>query len=273
MGSVDIALIQACTPAEPAAALAHMRPLIVQAATAGAELILTPECSNLVEARRELRVEKVTTEDKDVFVQGVRQLARELKTPILIGSAIVATGGEKSANRALYVDAAGDIIARYDKVHLFDADTPDGKSYRESAAFAPGDKAVVVPTEWGGLGLSICYDMRFAYLYRALAKRGAGMIAVPAAFTVPTGRAHWDVMLRARAIETGAFVMAPAQGGRHEDGRTTYGHSLVVAPWGEVIARLDHDRPAVLTATLDLSEVERARQALPQLRHDREIAP
>ncbi len=272
MSTLDIALVQARTPADPAAALAHMRPLIVQAAMTGASLILTPECSNLVEARAEYRVQKVVAEDADVFVNGVRELARELKTPILVGSAIVKSdNNSKGANRSLFIDGEGEIAARYDKIHLFDADTPDGKTYRESAAFAPGGRAVVTRTEWGGLGLSICYDMRFAYLYRALAKAGADMIAIPAAFTVPTGRAHWEVLLRARAIETGAFVMAPAQGGLHEDGRTTYGHSMVVAPWGEIIARLDHDHPAILTATLDFAEVTRARQALPQLRHDREI--
>ena len=273
MGSatLDIALIQARIPADQTAALAHMRPLIVQAAMTGADLILTPECSNLVEARADQRVHKVTSEDTDPFVQGVRQLAREFKTPVLVGSAIVTSGKEKAANRSLFIDAEGEIAARYDKIHLFDADTPDGKSYRESNAFAPGEQAVVAKTAWANLGLSICYDMRFAYLYRALAKQGADMIAVPAAFTVPTGRAHWEVLLRARAIETGAFVMAPAQGGLHEDGRTTYGHSLVAGPWGEVIARLDHDHPAILTATLDFAEVARARQALPQLRHDREF--
>ena len=284
-GTLDIALVQARTPADQAAALEHLRPLIVQAAASGAQFILTPECSNIMEARPAEKAHKITTEAADVFVTGVRHLARELKVPILIGSAIVRAGegdklrsssdsgsAAKTVNRTLLLDGEGDITARYDKVHLFDADTPDGKSYRESASVKPGDTAVVAQTPWGGLGLSICYDVRFAYLYRTLAKRGADMIAVPAAFTVPTGRAHWEVLLRARAIETGAFVIAPAQGGSHEDGRVTYGHSLVTGPWGEVIARLDHDHPAVLTATIDFAEVARARQALPQLRHDREIA-
>ncbi len=272
--SLDIALIQARIPADQAAALEHLRPLIVQAAATGAQLILTPECSNIMEARSEEKTRKITTEDADVCVAGVRELARRFRTPILIGSAIVKDGGDaaKTVNRTLLIDAEGDITARYDKIHLFDADTPDGKSYRESASVQPGGSAVVAATPWGGLGLSICYDMRFAYLYRTLAKHGADMIAVPAAFTVPTGRAHWEVLLRARAIETGAFVIAPAQGGSHDDGRVTYGHSLVAGPWGEVIARLDHDHPAVLTATLDFAEVARARQALPQLSHDREIA-
>jgi predicted amidohydrolase len=191
---------------------------------------------------------------------------------ILIGSVIIkAEDSEKSANRSLLIDTKGEIVARYDKIHLFDADTPDGRSYRESATMRPGAQAVAARTPWGGLGLSICYDVRFAHLYRTLARKDVNMIAVPAAFTVPTGQAHWEVMLRARAIETGAFVLAPAQGGLHEDGRSTFGHSMVIDPWGEVIARLDHDRPAVLLATLDFSKVTQARQALPQLSHDREF--
>ncbi|MBW8882123.1 MAG: carbon-nitrogen hydrolase family protein [Asticcacaulis sp.] len=268
----DIALVQLTTPADQAVALDHAAPLVREAAAGGAQFILLPECANLVEQRREFKAGKLCTESDDPFVAGMRDLARELKRDILIGSVIIhAENSDKAANRALLIDPDGEITARYDKVHLFDADTPDGRTYRESATMRPGEQAVVAQTPWGGLGLSICYDVRFAYLYRALAKAGADMIAVPAAFTVPTGAAHWEVMLRARAIETGAFVLAPAQGGHHEDGRTTYGHSLVVAPWGEVLSVLDHDRPGVLWQRLDLAEVARARQALPQLRHDRPI--
>ncbi|ESQ92964.1 amidohydrolase [Asticcacaulis sp. AC460] len=270
--TLAVALVQLTTPADAQAAQYHAEPLIREAAATGAQLILLPECANLVEQRSEFKAGKVATEDDDVFVLGVRELAKELSVAILIGSVIVASGRDhRAANRTLLVGPDGEIQARYDKIHLFDADTPDGKSYRESATMCPGDQAVVADTPRGRLGLSICYDVRFAYLYRELAKAGVDMIAVPAAFTVPTGRAHWEIMLRARAIETGAFILAPAQGGAHEDGRHTWGHSLVVNPWGEVIARLDHDRPAVLTATLDLAEVTRARQALPQLRHDRAI--
>ena len=271
-GTLDVALIQTRTPADPVAAFEHVKPLILQAAATEAHLILLPECANLMEARREQKALVVTTEARDVFIKGVREMARDMRVHILIGSAIIKSEiDERAVNRTLLVNAHGDIVARYDKVHLFDADTPDGKAYRESASVKPGEEAVVAKTPWGGLGLSVCYDVRFAYLYRMLAKAGANMIAVPAAFTVPTGKAHWEVMLRARAIETGAFVLAPAQGGPHEDGRVTYGHSLVVNPWGEVIARLDHDSPAVLQATLDFSEVTRARRALPQLQHDRPI--
>lgn len=270
---LDIALIQTRTPADPVAAFEHVKPLILQAASTDAHLILMPECANLMEARKDQKALVVTTESEDTFIKGVREMARDMRVHILIGSAIIKSGvDDRAVNRTLLINAHGDIVARYDKVHLFDADTPDGKAYRESASVKPGEQAVIAQTPWGGLGLSVCYDVRFAYLYRMLAQGGATMIAVPAAFTVPTGKAHWEVMLRARAIETGAFILAPAQGGAHQDGRVTYGHSLVVNPWGEVIARLDHDSPAVLTATLDFSEVTRARQALPQLQHDRPIS-
>ena len=163
------------------------------------------------------------------------------------------------------------MVTTYDKLHVFDVDLPGGETYRESSTVRPGDGAVLAPTPWGGLGLTICYDIRFPHLYRALARAGAVMIAVPAAFTVPTGEAHWETLLRARAIETGCFILAPAQGGTHEDGRRTWGHSIVVAPWGEVLARRDDDTPGVLLATLDLDAVDRARAAVPQLRHDREF--
>ena len=270
---LNVALIQTRTPAHPAEALEHARRLLTQAASNGAQFILLPECANLMEARKEQKALVVTTEDEDVFIRGVRDLAKQMRVEILIGSAIVKSGvDDRAVNRTLLVNAHGDITARYDKIHLFDADTPDGKVYRESASVRPGEQAVVATTPWGGLGLSICYDVRFAHLYRTLAKAGANMIAVPAAFTVPTGRAHWEVLLRTRAIETGCFVLAPAQGGSHADGRVTYGHSLVVNPWGEIIARLDHDRPAVLEARLDFSEVAAARQALPSLRHDRDFS-
>lgn len=270
--SLNLALIQTRTPAHPADALEHVRPLILQAAANGAQFVLLPECANLMEARKELKARVVTTEAEDVFIQSVRDLAQALRVEILIGSAIVKSEiDDRAANRSLLIDTRGEITARYDKIHLFDADTPDGRSYRESATMRPGENAMLADTPWGGLGLTICYDVRFPHLYRTLAKKGAKMIAVCAAFTVPTGKAHWEVLLRARAIETGCFVLAPAQGGLHEDGRTTYGHSMVISPWGEIIARLDHDRPAVLEASIDFSEVTRARQALPSLQHDREF--
>lgn len=272
MATLPIALIQTRTPADPAAALAHVAPLIREAAAGGAKLVLTPEATNFMIRDREQRASVLALQDDDRVVAGLRDLARELGVWLLIGSAIVKSGVDddaRAANRSLLIDDRGEVVAAYDKLHVFDVDLPTGERWRESEAVRPGDAAVVADTPWGRLGLTVCYDIRFPHLFRALARAGAAMIAVPAAFTVPTGTAHWETLLRARAIETGAFVLAPAQGGTHEDGRGTWGRSTVVAPWGEVIAKLDHDAPGVLFATLDLAAVDRARAAVPQLTHDR----
>ncbi len=275
-GGLDIALIQTRTPATATGALAHVEPLIRQAAREGARFILTPEGTNLLEQRRDKRGQAITDEHQDAAVIGLRHLAAELGVWLLIGSAIVKSGhagDDRAANRSLLVDAHGTIAARYDKLHVFDVDLPNGERYRESATVRPGDGAAIADTPWGRLGLSVCYDIRFPHLFRQLGKAGACMIAVPAAFTVPTGQAHWETLLRARAIETGCFVLAPAQGGTHEDGRKTWGRSTVVGPWGEVIAKADHDEPCVLHAKLDMSAVEKARASVPQLLHDREFLP
>ena len=272
MATLPIALIQTRTPASPAAALGHVAPLIREAAAGGAKLILTPEGTNILERSRDKRLAAVVRQDEDGCVNGLRDLAAELGVWLLIGSAIVKgddPADQRAANRSTLIGPDGAVVASYDKLHVFDVDLPTGERHRESESIRPGEQAVVAKTPWGGLGLTVCYDVRFAHLFRALAQAGADMISVPAAFTVPTGMAHWELMLRARAVETGAFVMAPAQGGAHADGRNTWGHSLVVAPWGEVIARLDHDEPAVLYATLDLDQVARARTAIPQLLHER----
>jgi predicted amidohydrolase len=273
---LPIALIQTRSPATAEAGLAHVEPLIRQAAADGAKLILTPEGTNLLEQRRDRRAAAVTDEAQDPCVLGLRRLAAELDIWLLIGSAIVRSGhagDDRAANRSLMIDPTGAITARYDKLHVFDVDLPNGETYRESATIRPGETASMADTPWGRLGLTVCYDVRFPHLFRQLAKANAAMIAVPAAFTVPTGEAHWETLLRARAIETGAFVLAPAQGGTHEDGRKTWGRSIVVSPWGEVIAKLDHYDPGVLPATLDLTEVARARAAIPALTHDRDYAP
>ena len=274
MTTLPIALIQTRTPASAAAGFAHVEPLIREAAAGGARLILTPEGTNFLIQDRERRAAALETQDRDEAVLKLRDLARDLGVWLLIGSAIVRSGHEgddRAANRSLLIDDGGEVVASYDKLHVFDVDLPTGERWRESASVRPGEDAVVADTPWGRLGLSICYDIRFPQLYRALAKAGAAMIAVPAAFTVPTGEAHWETLLRARAIETGSYVLAPAQAGTHEDGRRTWGRSTVVAPWGEVIAKLDHDEPGVLFATLDLDAVARARAAVPQLSHDREF--
>nr|WP_183253984.1 carbon-nitrogen hydrolase family protein [Brevundimonas basaltis] len=276
MAKLPIALIQTRTPASPGAAFAHVEPLIREAAAGGAKLILTPEATNFLIQDRAARDAVLETQERDEAVRKLRDLARELGVWLLIGSAIVRSGhdgDDRAANRSLLIDAGGAVVASYDKLHVYDVDLPTGERWRESAAIRPGDGAVVAQTPWGGLGLTICYDIRFPQLHRALARAGAMMIAVPAAFTVPTGEAHWETLLRARAIETGCYILAPAQAGAHEDGRRTWGRSTVVAPWGEVLAKLDHDAPGVLFAELDFEAVTRARTAVPQLTHDREFTP
>jgi len=270
---LKIALIQTRTPATHAAALAHVAPLVRQAAADGARLIATPECTNVVQRNRALLLPALRPLDEDEVVLGLRALAAELGVEILIGSALVRRDGDRdgsgAANRAVLVRADGSVAATYDKIHMFDVDLPTGETARESHAYTPGEAAVTAETGLGLVGLTICYDMRFPHLYRALAKAGAGVIFAPAAFTRPTGEAHWDILLRARAIETGSFVLAPAQGGFHEDGRGTWGRSIAIAPWGQVIGKLDHDEPGVLFAEINLAEVNAARDAIPALRNDR----
>jgi predicted amidohydrolase len=271
MTEVDVALIQLRTPADQAAALAQAEPLIRRAAADGARLIATPEGTNLLQRDRGKMFEILKTADEDVCVQGLIGLAAELGVWLLIGSALVRRADGGAANRSMLVDPQGGVVATYDKIHMFDVDLPTGETARESEAYTPGTRAVVAPTPFGAIGLTICYDMRFPYLYRALASAGASLIAVPAAFTRPTGEAHWEVLLRARAIETGSFVLAPAQGGVHQDGRGTWGHSLVVGPWGEVLACAEDDEPGVIGARLELDAAARARQAIPALKNGREF--
>ena len=271
---VDIALIQTRTPATPEAGWAHLEPLIREAAAGGAQFILTPEASNVMEQRREFRDAAIRPQDQDPVVSGTAALAKELGVWILLGSAIVrAEGDERAANRSMLFDDGGREVQTYDKLHVFDVDLPNGDRYRESATVRPGEAARIADTPWGRLGFAICYDIRFPHLFRQLGKAGADMIALPAAFTVPTGEAHWETLLRARAIENGAFVLAPAQGGAHEDGRKTWGRSTVVGPWGEIIAKADHAEPCVLPARLDMAAVARARTSVPSLTHDREFSP
>lgn len=268
---MKVALIQTRTPATPEAALAHVLPLVRQAAAQGAELIATPEGTNVLQRDRARLGPLLATTQGDLVVQGLRQAARDHAVPILIGSALVRREDGKAANRALLVDASGAITASYDKLHMFDVDLPTGERSRESEAYEPGRRAVRADVGAARLGLTICYDLRFPALYRALALAGGEILTVPSAFTRPTGQAHWEVLLRARAIETGSFVLAPAQGGLHEDGRSTYGHSLAVGPWGEILAHLDHEEPGVLLADLDLTAPAKARQAIPALKNARDF--
>ena len=266
---MKVALIQLRTPANQAAALAQAEPLIRKAVAAGAEFVLTPECSNIVQKNRPKLFEVLATQEEDACVQGLIALAAELKIWLLIGSALVKRADGGAANRSILVGPDGRIAATYDKMHMFDVDLPTGEKARESEAYTPGEEAVVAAAPFGKLGLTICYDLRFPYLYRALAKAGAEIMTIPACFTRPTGEAHWEVLMRARAIETGSFVLAPAQGGFHEDGRGTWGRSIAVGPWGEVLALADHDEPGFVIADLDLDAVAKARQAIPALKNER----
>jgi predicted amidohydrolase len=269
---MKVALIQTRTPATQAAALAHVLPMVREAAAAGASFIATPEGTNILQKDREALLPLLVSLEDDVVVAGLRDAAKDLGVWILVGSALVKREDGKAANRSALISPAGQITATYDKLHMFDVDLPTGETARESATYEPGDRAVTAQAGDLKLGMTVCYDLRFPALYRALALAGAEVMTIPAAFTRPTGAAHWEVLMRARAIETGAFVLAPAQGGRHEDGRGTWGHSLAVAPWGEVIAQLDHDEPGVLIADLDLAAAATARAAIPNLVNARPFA-
>ena len=263
-----VALVQLRTPATHAEALTHVAPLVREAAAQGARLVLTPEGTNLLQRDRAALLPQLTELDRDPVVLGLRELAAELGVELLVGSALV-RDGDRCANRSVLVRADGSVAETYDKIHMFDVDLPTGETARESAVYTPGDRAVVADTVVGRLGLTVCYDLRFPALHRALAEAGAQLISVPSAFTRPTGEAHWEVLLRARAIETGSFVLAPAQGGRHADGRGTWGRTMAVGPWGEVLGVLDHDDPGLLVVDLDLAAVDRARRAVPALANAR----
>jgi predicted amidohydrolase len=253
--------------------LAAASALIREAHKAGARLVLTPENTGMIEPVKPQLLAKARTEAEHDALPEFRALAAELGIWLLIGSLQVKLDQTSLANRSFLIDDTGAVAARYDKIHMFDVDLRGGESYRESATFRPGERAVVAATPWGRLGLTVCYDLRFAYLYRALAQAGAAFLTVPAAFTRPTGEAHWHVLLRARAIETGAYVFAPAQCGAHAEGRKTYGHSLIVAPWGEVLAD-GGDEPGIILAEIDPAKVDAARGMIPALRHDRSfVAP
>ena len=241
--------------------------LIREAASRGAHYVQTPEMTSLVERSREALFEKICSEDRDPTLAGLREVAREKGVWVHAGSLAIKVG-EKVANRAFVIDPRGDVLASYDKIHLFDVDLPHGESWRESRTYTGGERAVLASLPWGYLGLTICYDVRFPALYRALAEAGASFLSAPACFTRQTGEAHWNVLHRARAIETGAFMISAAQGGAHEDGRETYGHSLIVDPWGRVLAEAGAE-PGVILAEIDPAKVQDARQRIPALRHAR----
>lgn len=252
--------------------IATVERLVREAARGGAQYVQTPEMTNIVHRDRAALAASIAPEASDPAVARFAALARELGIVLHIGSlALKATDG-RIANRALVFGSGGDVLARYDKIHLFDVDLPNGESWRESAVYHPGDRAVVIDLPWLKLGLSICYDIRFPQLYRAQAHAGAAALTAPAAFTQQTGEAHWHVLQRARAIENGAFVISAAQAGRHADGRETFGHSIIVAPWGEVLAEAGGDGPQIISAEIDPALSAEARQRIPALSNERPFA-
>ncbi len=266
------ACVQVTSAAEIAPNIKASSELIREAHAQGAEFVTMPEVVNLCETRLGQAAGKARPEASEPALAAYRELAAELNIWLLAGSLVVKLEDDpRLANRSFLIDSSGRVAAKYDKIHMFDVDLKGGESYRESNKFRPGEQAVVAPTPWGPVGITICYDMRFASLYRALAQAGARILTVPSAFTRPTGKAHWHTLLRARAIETGCFVIAPAQCGEHECGRLTYGHSLIISPWGEVLAEAG-ETPGVIVADLDLSKIEEARDMVPALQHDRKFA-
>jgi predicted amidohydrolase len=265
------AMVQMRTSLLPEPSLEQGMQLIRQAAAQGADYVLTPEVSNMMQLNRKALFEHLSTEDADASLKAYCALAAELKIYLHIGSLALRFSPEKAVNRSFLIAPDGHVLASYDKIHMFDIDLPGGESYRESSNYQPGETAVISDLPWGRIGLTICYDLRFPALYRALAESGASYLAVPSAFTRKTGEAHWHVLLRARAIETGCFVFAAAQGGLHENKRETYGHSLIIDPWGEVLAEAGVE-PCVIMARIDPAKVETARKAIPSLLHGRRFS-
>jgi predicted amidohydrolase len=263
-----VGLVQMRSGQDPARNLDAAVKLIEEAKTSGADYVQTPEMTNVVANKRDVMLAATTDEEKDPSLAAFRALARKLGIHLHIGSLAIKISPERAANRSFLIDPQGEIVARYDKIHMFDVDLAGGESYRESRSYRPGEQAVVAELPWGRLGLTICYDVRFPTLHRALAETGASFIASPAAFTKQTGEAHWHVLLRARAIENTAFVFAAAQGGRHEDGRDTFGHSLVIDPWGRILAE-GGTEPGVVMAKIDPAEVAAVRARIPSLQHGR----
>ena len=262
------AMIQMRSGLTPAANIDAATKLIGEAKAAGADYVQTPEMTNILAAKREQLFAAIVEEELDPALAAFRDVARKHGIHVHVGSLAIRPSPDRAANRTFLIDPKGDIAARYDKIHMFDVDLGNGESYRESNNYRAGDVAITADLPWGRLGLTICYDVRFPALYRALAEAGATMLAIPSAFTQQSGEAHWHILNRARAIENGAFVMAAAQGGKHENGRSTYGHSLIVDPWGNVLAEGGQD-PGFIIAEIDPSLVGKARGRIPSLQHGR----
>ena len=270
-GVFTAAMVQMRTGLLPEPSLKQGVELIRQAAAQGADYVQTPEVSNMMQQNRAALFEHLAAEEDDISLKAYRALARELKIHLHIGSLALRASPERAVNRSFLIGPDGAIIASYDKIHMFDIELPDGESYRESANYQPGETAVIADLPWGRIGLTICYDLRFPALFRALAESGASFLTVPSAFTRKTGEAHWHTLLRARAIENGCFVFAAAQAGMHENKRETYGHSLIIDPWGEILAEGDVE-PGVFLARIDPARVQTIRKAIPSLQHGRRFS-
>ena len=263
-----VGLVQMCASRDVERNIATATELIRAAARGGAQYVQTPEMTNILELERPRLLAAIKPEAEDPAVAQFCSLAGELGIWLHVGSLALMGERDRPVNRSLLISPEGRIVARYDKIHMFDVDLASGETYRESANYEPGREAVVANLPWGQLGMTICYDLRFPHLHRALARAGARFIAVPAAFTKPTGLAHWHTLLRARAIECQCYVFAAAQGGKHENGRETFGHSLVISPWGEILGEADV-QPAVTFADVELQRLDDVRSQVPSLRHDR----
>jgi predicted amidohydrolase len=267
-GTFKAAMIQMRSGLAPGANIDTAVRLIGEAKAAGADYALTPEMTNIMEVKRERLFATIVDEQADTSLATLRELARTLGIYVHVGSLAIKVSPDKAANRSFLIDPRGEIVARYDKIHMFDVDLTGGESYRESRNYRPGELAVLADLPWGRLGLTVCYDLRFPALYRALAEAGATFLAIPSAFTQQTGEAHWHVLTRARAIENGSFVFAAAQGGKHDNGRETFGHSLIVDPWGRILAE-GGSEPGVIMAEIDPADVTAARARIPSLQHGR----
>jgi deaminated glutathione amidase len=272
MTSFVAAAVQMRSSMNVARNLEDLEKLVRQAAGAGATYIQTPEMTGALIRDRQAFRESLRTQDADLVLAAAKQLAAELSVTLHIGSTAIAVEGGKVANRAFLVGPHGELVASYDKIHMFDVDLDKGESWRESATYEPGRSTVVADLPFVRLGMAVCYDLRFPQLFRAQALAGAQLLTVPAAFTQQTGEAHWHVLLRARAIENGCFLVAAAQGGRHEDGRETFGHSMIVDPWGKILAEATNHEPQVVTAEIDLAKVEDARRKIPNLKNARDFS-
>jgi len=262
------AMIQMRSGLAPAGNVEAAVRMIGEAKAAGADYVQTPEMTNIMEVKRERLFATIAEEDADASLATFRELARTLSIFLHVGSLAIKVSDERAANRGFLIDPRGEITARYDKIHMFDVDLGNGESYRESRSYRAGELAVITDMPWGRLGMSVCYDLRFPALYRALAEAGAIFLTIPSAFTRQTGDAHWHTLMRARAIENGCFVFAAAQGGKHENGRETYGHSLIVDPWGRILAEGDTE-PGVIMAEINPAQVAAARARIPSLQHGR----